>query len=83
MEANDLMKEYFRLKDESKRLKKERAEYNSTYNCNDCDFDRMVRYGEQEDFCDVCQIRHNYHVKLLKLSYQQRGILLKVRAIVK
>ena len=75
-----LMKQYFANKDEKKKIKIERVEYMTDKKCEaeDC-----IRDGTEEiDYCDVCKARHNFYLRLKKLSGANTGIMLKVRSAV-
>jgi len=79
--CDELMAEYFRLKDEGKNIRDMFKDYSSKNKCfgEDC-----VRDGtEEEDFCQVCIQRHMYHKKIQRLQYKRGGILRSVRAMVK
>ena len=79
--CDELMSEYFKLKDEGQRVRELFIEYSSKNRCHgeDC-----VRDGTEEiDFCEVCVNRHMFHKKIQKLQYKRAGILRSVRAMVK
>ena len=73
-----LLREYFANKRQLKELKKQRIEYRKT---NGCEGEDCIADGtKEEDFCDVCKQRHEYHKQILKLNYRNNGIMNIVRA---
>lgn len=79
MNCKELMNIYFKSKDEDKELREERITFNKNHKC---DGEDCVRDGTKEqDFCDVCKIRHSYFLSLKKLQHQRSGIMKRVRKL--
>lgn len=83
-----LMKQYFANKDEKKKIKIERQEYMANNVClNKGKSDGIsIRYTgcieDELEHCSVCKERHNFYLRLKKLSGANTGIMLKVRSAV-
>lgn len=83
-----LMKQYFANKDERKKIKIERVEYLTNHTCENKDKSNGMgmRYSncisDELEHCKVCKERHNFYLRLKKLSSANTGIMLKVRSAV-
>lgn len=93
-----LMKEYFVLKDQMKRLNFARSEYMETYECKDVKQDdykeppknchqRRTSYHRgvvaADDMCEPCQKRHWFYLERKKNSQRRSSIMRQVRHLVK
>lgn len=81
-----LMKRWFDNRDEKRKIKIERGMWMEKYNCEFRDEMEKTDCIHREDFksdinqfCDSCKTRHNFYLRLKKLSNENIGILNKVR----
>ena len=80
-----LIKQYILNKEERKKIKEERLEYNKN---NTCKIKGKISEGMQytdcisdflrnADYCDVCKERHKFYLRLKKIQYENMGIMKK------
>jgi hypothetical protein len=82
--VEELMAEYFQLKDASKALRKERNTFMQDNRCaraleGDEDCIAVSGYGHYIDWCDVCLKRHEWYTARQKNAHRCSGILVGIR----
>lgn len=85
----DLIKRYFTNKDAKVKLKGERVVFMGTYKCKvegdneygstTCLDDFRTRTMTLQEMCTECKTRHSYYQALKKLTYENIGIMRKLR----
>jgi hypothetical protein len=86
---SELLREYFALKDQSKRTRKARMLFMANYNCLTMKSDdyneppincierfRADIYAKGDEMCDECKERHGYYLRLSKNAHR-RGVIMR------
>lgn len=89
----ELMREWFALKDEQTAVKKQMSEFHKTYECqnyrsNTSGIEQQCIYRSKigqpvDDMCGPCSSRHQYYLNRLANARKRTGILNKVRHLLK